>query len=207
MTFSTRCAMQSTTNLSTDFVDAQTKTATISMRAARLSDVVELENLVQLAYRGGKATVAWKNENHLVKGPRIDQAELNALVETDKANILIAEIKDAVGAKDAYILVGCVLVEQHGDAAHIGLLAVKPDCQNLGLGKKLVQAGEEHAANHFNCTVGKMFVLNGRDELLGWYKRLGYVETGITEPFPGAETGLDAVDKNAHFIEISKKLT
>lgn len=187
-----------TTNLPTVNVSAPT----INMRAARLTDVDALEKLVQLAYRGGKATVAWKNENHLVKGPRIEQAELKALVETDDANILIAEIAE----QDRVLMVGCVLVEQHGEAAHIGLLAVNPDCQNMGLGKKLVQAGEEHAANHFNCSVAKMFVLNGRDELLGWYKRLGYAETGVTEPFPGAETGLTAIDTNAYFTEISKTL-
>jgi ribosomal protein S18 acetylase RimI-like enzyme len=194
--------MQTTTNSQT----FSATSPTITMRAARLNDVAELEKLVHLAYRGGKATVDWKNENHLVKGPRIEQAELTALIETDEANILVAEIKDTAGPKDAYTLVGCVLVEHHGEAAHIGLLAVNPDCQNLGLGKQLVKAGEEHAANHFGCTIAKMFVLNGRDELLGWYKRLGYVETGVTEPFPDAETGLTAVDKNAYFTEISKPL-
>lgn len=174
----------------------------LSFRTANLSDIAHLEKLVHLAYRGGKATVAWKNEDHLVKGPRITAAELKELVESNTAAIMLAEMPGNGHSE----LVGCVLVEDHGTDAHIGLLAVSPDCQNMGIGKKLICAAETYAHHHFKQTIAKMCVLSGREELLGWYKSLGYKETGKTEPFPGADSGLQTANTDAHFIEISKNI-
>ncbi len=174
---------------------------TVSLRVANSADTSRLEQIVHLAYRGGISTVSWKNEDYLVKGPRIAAPELQALIVSETATILVAEI-----TKEVTDLVGCVLVENHGADAHIGLLAVSPDCQNLGLGKLLVKAAEDYAYSQFRCCSAKMFVLSGRDELLGWYKRLGYLETGETTPFPVPETGLKALQNNAHFIVISKNI-
>jgi ribosomal protein S18 acetylase RimI-like enzyme len=181
---------------------AQTITeSSISLRTALVSDVPSVEELVHIAYRGGKATVSWKNEDYLVKGPRIAAPQLHELVASNTDAILLAETKN-----DPPQLVGCVLIEKQGSDAHIGLLSVHPEFQNLGLGKLLVSAAEQHAQSLFKCAAAKMFVLSGRDELLKWYKRLGYEETGETTQFPGPETGLTAILSDAHFIVISKPL-
>jgi ribosomal protein S18 acetylase RimI-like enzyme len=172
----------------------------LQLRAATLADTTKLEQLVHLAYRAGKATVAWKNEDHLVRGPRITAPEIEALTRSKTAKILLATAGDQTEP------IACILVEKHDAEAHIGLLAVRPDCQNLGLGKRLIEAAEQQAREGFACTDAKMCVLSGREELLGWYKRLGYAEIGEKSPFPGAEAGLTATQENAHFIEIGKKL-
>ena len=179
---------------------AQTKVIP-SFRVANQDDVTALVDLVQLAYRGGKATVGWKNENHLVSGPRITEAQMKELVDASAKTILIAELPS-----NKPQMSGCILVEEHPDDAHIGMFAVNPDLQNIGLGKALVQAAEQYAVRTLGKTRAKMCVLSTRDELLAWYGRMGYEKTGATEPFFGPESGQTPLQEDLYFVEISKKL-
>jgi ribosomal protein S18 acetylase RimI-like enzyme len=172
----------------------------ISLRAAILADVDVLLEIVHSAYRGGVATVAWKNENHIVQGPRIKKLEMEQIIQSSDASIRVADLGNGeIG--------GCALVDKRGDGVvHIGMIAVDPGKQNLGLGKLLIKDAEEHACKNFNATTANMYVLNGRPELMAWYKRLGYAETGNTEPFPSSEGGSQALNADAHLIEISKAI-
>jgi len=176
-------------------------TSAFNIRPANTGDVIRLVDLVQAAYRGGKAKVSWKNEHDLVQGPRITAPEIHELIDRSTAALLTAT------PSDKQEIIGCVLVEKHSEnEVHIGLLAVDPDCQNIGLGRVLLNAAEQYAVEMFNCTQATMFVLSGREELLDWYKRMGYQETGETKPFLEPESGVIAVDTEAHFRVISKEL-
>lgn len=167
---------------------------------ATLKDMSELEVLVNLAYRGGKSTVAWKNEDHLVEGPRIVPADLEKYINATESSTILF-LRD-----DKKLMVGTVHVEKHDDEAHIGMLAVHPDFQNFGLGKKLLHIGEDHARDFYKCKIGKMFVFAGREELLAWYRKMGYELTGETMPFFGPDSGLTPKVENAHFVVVSKNL-
>lgn len=168
----------------------------LSFRIARATDADEITELVQLAYRGGKATVDWKNESHLVEGPRINSDEVISIIQKEVSEILLVESDGKI--------IGCVKVEKLGDDASIGLLAVNPDYQNIGLGRRLVQKAESFAIEEFYCKTASMTVLSGRDELLNWYLSLGYRLTGVSMAF---ECGLQRVKiENPHFREIRKPL-
>ncbi|MDR3613800.1 MAG: GNAT family N-acetyltransferase [Candidatus Obscuribacterales bacterium] len=172
----------------------------ISLRAATLADVDVLLEIVHSAYRGGVATVSWKNENHIVQGPRIKKPQMEQIIQSSDASIRVAELDNGE-------LGGCALVDKHGEGVvHIGMIAVDPGKQNLGLGKSLIQDAEDYARERFKATTAKMYVLNGRPELMAWYNRLGYAETGHTEPFPSSEGGSQALNDDAHLIEISKAI-
>lgn len=165
---------------------------------AQLSDVDALVDVVQLAYRGGLATVAWKNENHLVKGPRIDSAKMSALIEGEGTHVLKIEHDGT--------LAGCVLVEIEGDACVIGMLSVHPQMQNLKLGKRLVAAAEDFARTQIGSKEARMYVLSQRAELLEWYQRLGYEKNGERKEFPAEEEGSKPVDSDTYLVVIGKKL-
>ena len=163
------------------------------------ADIDDLEKLVNLAYRGGKATVSWKNEDHLVEGPRIIKKDLQDYLQSKDSSILILR-------RTSNEIVGTVQVEKHGNDAHIGMLSVHPDFQNFGLGKQLLLLGEDCARSEFSCSTAKMFVLAGREELLAWYRKMGYELTGETMPFFGPESGLKPKVANAHFVVVAKNL-
>lgn len=173
-----------------------------SVRIAGLGDVPQLEEVVQLAYRGGKASVPWKNEHTQVVGPRVTLKALQELLESEGSTVLLAETSHEQRRRIA----GCVLIELDGDDCIIGMLAVHPQQQNVGLGKMLVQAAEQHAFVNLGCKCAKMWVLSGRDELLAWYQRLGYEKTGESFPFLGAAVGVVPVDPEARFVVIAKPL-
>ena len=171
----------------------------ITMRRAQESDIAALETLVNLAYRGGEATVAWKNENHLVTGARVVPEELKDAICLDNSAVFVASTTDGD-------LIGCVQIEKEGDDGIIGMLSVHPKHQNIGLGRKLLNAGELVAKTEFGCTTGKMYVLCGRPELMAWYAKVGYQPTGETKPFFGPETRLTALVDEAHFVVVAKPL-
>jgi ribosomal protein S18 acetylase RimI-like enzyme len=173
-----------------------------NIRSATLADVRELEPLIRFAYRGGKEKVSWTNEHKLVKGPRISEDELKEIIASSDKTILVAEEK----AGNRSNLLGCILVEKQDDEAYIGMLAVDPDRQSAGVGKLLLQSAEMHATGIFDCETAKMWILAGRDELLAWYKRMGYEETGETEPFLPPESGVTALVEGLHFQVIKKEL-
>lgn len=173
---------------------------TITTAKACEEDVQGLVEVVQLAYRGGLAKVGWKNEHDLVTGPRIDQTKMRALL----ANQGAAVIKVMTGSDGQ--LAGCVLAEKHGDSVHIGMLAVHPDFQNMKLGKVLIEAAEQYGREHFGAKTGKMFVLSQRAELLAWYSRLGYQQTGATVPFPAEEEGSRPVQEDTVLVEICRSI-
>lgn len=166
---------------------------------AGMEHIDSLVEMVNLAYRGGKATVAWKNENHLVSGPRIVKSDLERYIASPDSSIIAISNSDN-------LLLACVQVEKNDHEAHIGMLSVHPEYQNLGLGKRLLQMAADYALNVFKCEKAKMCVFGGRDELLAWYGKMGYKRTGETMPFFGPESGLSPLVDNAHFVIIEKLL-
>jgi ribosomal protein S18 acetylase RimI-like enzyme len=146
-------------------------------RAATLDDVEGLNALVARAYRGDAARVGWTHEADLLGGQRTDVEALTGMIRDPDKVILVA--------LDGGTLLGCVLVERHGErSAYLGLLSVEPVRQAAGLGRQLIDAAEAEAIRRFGATRMKMTVIRQRQELIAWYERRGYVRTGETAPFP-----------------------
>ena len=95
---------------------------------------------------------------------------------------------------------GCVYVELRGERGYFGPLSVDPGCQGLGIGKLLVEAAEGYARER-GCQHMDLRIVNLREELPAFYRKLGYAETG-TEPFPESEP----TQLPCHLICMSKEL-
>lgn len=178
--------------------DTMKSNVKLAIRSAKFTDIPALLVLVEEAYRGGKATVAWKNEHDMVTGPRTSQDELSKYITATESSILVLESESGTFA-------GCVCVEKHGADAHIGLLAVSPSFQNQGVGRRLLEYAENYGQTQFGCTSGVMWVLSGRDELLEFYRRRGYEKTGETVPFPAEEFGVTLLKGPPLFIVIRRR--
>jgi len=105
-------------------------------------------------------------------GPRTDEERLAGAMQ--KGTILVVE--DGGGR-----LLASVYTELRGSHGYVGMLAVDPEHQHLGLGRRLMRSAEERFRSE-GCDAVEITVLSLRPELLPIYRRFGFVETG-TEPF------------------------
>jgi len=80
-------------------------------------------------------------------------------------------------------LVASVYVEARGARGYFGMLAVDPMYQGKGFGAGMVRAAEDYCRER-SCKAMDITVLSLRPELLPFYHRLGYEESGQEEFHP-----------------------
>ncbi|HVK81668.1 MAG TPA: GNAT family N-acetyltransferase [Verrucomicrobiae bacterium] len=153
----------------------------MNLRPATPNDITTLHALVEAGYRGDSAKQGWTHEADLLGGQRTDVAALAEMIADPEQTILLAEADDGA-------LLGCVLIADEGERdgqriAYLGMLTVSPTLQNGGLGRQLIAAAESYART-FGAHVMEMTVIKQRRELIDWYIRRGYADTGREEPFP-----------------------
>lgn len=146
-------------------------------RIAGPGDIAPLHALIEGAFRGESARQGWTHEADLLGGQRTDEAALSDIVADENQVVLLAE--------EAGVLQGCVLIADKPEGrAYLGMLTVRPDLQGAGLGGALVAEAERLAREVIGARVMEMTVIKQRAELIAWYLRRGYVDTGREEPFP-----------------------
>ena len=149
----------------------------MDIRRAEPSDAQTLVTIINAAFRV---------EKFFIEGDRIDIDQVRELL--GKGEFLIAE--------DG----GCVYIEPRGTRCYLGLLAVSPAMQGTGFGRKLLTAAEQRARELY-CEFIDIRVVNLREELPPFYRRLGYVECGTSEFTPGVPTLMPC-----HFLHMFKPL-
>jgi predicted N-acetyltransferase YhbS len=157
------------------------KTTDVQLRAGELKDADAIARLVNEAFRP---------ERFFIDGDRTNPQNVRELI--NKGKFLLAE--------DGEGIVGYVYFEPRGEHWYLGLLSVDPSRQGDGLGALLMTAAENHAWSA-GALVMDLRIVNLRTELPGFYRRLGYEETG-TAPLPPDAS----VKQPCHFIQMSKKL-
>ena len=168
-------------------------------RPAIAEDVAAVVALVESAYRGDSSRSGWTTEADLLDGQRTDESEIAGLIARDDSLVLVAEMD--------HQLVGCCHLERRtGGLAYFGLFAVQPARQGSGIGRAVVDEAERIAAG-WGCTELQMTVIRQRNDLIAWYRRLGYAPTGETRPFPYGDGrfGLPRRD-DLEFVVLSRRV-
>lgn len=168
-----------------------------TIRRAELRDTEALVDLVNGAYRGESARKGWTTESDLLAGQRTDQEQIQSLIVTGE--IWLAE-------RDAELR-GCVFFDCPTiDKAYLGMLTVRPTEQGSGLGRRLLQRIEERA-RETNRKQIEMTVIAQRPELIAWYERVGFRQTGETRPFPyGDKRFGQPLRDDLYFVVLEKTL-
>lgn len=142
---------------------------------ATLTDVAELNILINSAYRGEESKKGWTTETDLVGGIRIDEPMLIDYLNNDAITIL--KYTNADGN-----IIGTVYLEVKEDKLYLGMFSVSPALQNGGVGRALIEEAEVIAKQLGLHTIS-MTVIRSRKELISWYERRGYAFTGEIQPF------------------------
>ncbi len=164
---------------------------------AAAADITAIKNLLNAAYRGKSSRQGWTTEANLISGDTRTNDEMILDVMRQQGSVILVHRKNE-------IISGCVNLQQHDNRIYLGMLSVSPQLQGGGIGKKLLQAAEEYA-RCVNCTSIYMSVISVRTELIDWYKRHGYLDTGERKAF--SEDGITGKHlQKLEFMIMEKKL-
>ena len=164
---------------------------------ATVKDVSSLNTLINSAYRGESSKKGWTTEANILEGLRTTEEELSDTILNPKNTILKFTENDQI--------IGCVLLIEKEQQLYLGMLTVSPELQNSGVGKKLLQQAEIHGQGLLLPKI-VMTVISVRPELIAWYKRNGYVDTGAREPFPVSDVYIPITEKPLEFIFMEKRI-
>lgn len=139
-------------------------------RAANKPDAEAIANLVNKAYRPEPGASGWTHESDLVSGNRININQVAEIMSKPDSIIL-------VGLKNSEIA-ACVHIEKAASNSYIGLFAVDPILQEMGIGKQLLTHAEWYASENFGAEKFILVVVSSRSELISFYLRRGYQRTG-----------------------------
>jgi len=156
----------------------------MSLFQTRFATDADAESVARLV------NAAFKVERFFIDRDRISAAKVRGMLQTGKFLLL----------EDGPAMLACVYIELRGERCYFGLLAVDPQLQGQGLGRRMVEESENYARDA-GCRFMDLRIVNLRAELPSFYDRLGYIVTG-TAPFAGD------VEPNqpCHFINMSKPL-
>ncbi len=147
---------------------------TTTFREAKIEDIPQIVDLVNISYRS-KEFKGWTSEADIVKGDRINNAQVQELFQNDSKVFVMFKDEE---------LIGCVHVHKQNDSCYIGMLTTHPNVQNMGIGKEILKLAEEHSIKNYSINCFEMSVLSVREELINFYERRGYKRTGDNEPYP-----------------------
>ena len=195
---------------------------TVFLRQAEASDVDALEQLLNRCYRQAEG---WTNEADLVGGIRTTKDELLAVINDPKHYVFIypKTTTSERDGKETGELLGCIAVDIKDDVAtnqragnqkaYIGMFAVLPELQGLGVGHQILQAAETFAQRHLqanketsdnNSARLTMSILSHRPELLAYYQRRGYQLNGNSMPFPVDGNNGEPKRQDLELLELEK---
>ena len=164
---------------------------------ATLQDIPALNTLINSAYRGETSKKGWTTEANILEGKRTNEEELTETILNPKNTILKYTENDKI--------IGSVLLVEKEHQLYLGMLTVSPELQNSGIGKQLLAEAETHA-KALGLSSIIMTVISVREELIAWYKRHGYVDTGEREAFPESGIHVTVSEVPLEFIYLDKKI-
>ena len=192
----------------------------VFLRPALITDISALETLINRCYLFEEG---WTSESELVGGIRTNQNEIRSVIEDDNQHFFVyPQTNSEHDNRETSELLGCINIGMEEDGAYIGFFAVNPELQGSGFGNAMLEQAEILAKGYLteqslmqqkeqNKTTDlkpiKMLVLKGRDKMLAYYQRRGYICTGNTQSFSNNDSkGSDSKDNQLHFTEIAKAI-
>ncbi len=164
---------------------------------ALTEDISSLNKLINSAYRGESSKQGWTTEANLLEGSRTTEKELLEIIQ-DKKNTILK-------FSESNEIIGCVLLVVKEDELYLGMLTVSPELQNSGIGKKLMHQAEIYAST-LGLSKIVMTVISAREELISWYKRNGYIDTGARQPFPASDVYVSVSTEPLEFMVLEKRI-
>jgi ribosomal protein S18 acetylase RimI-like enzyme len=172
-------------------------THSLTIDKAVSSDAEAIAELVNSAYRGDSSRKGWTTEADLLDGTRTSAAILKEIMQKNDHIILKCMSDNKI--------VGCVELVINETEMYVGMLTAQPELQGAGIGKTLLRAAEAEAlVRKFKKIT--MTVISVRSELIAWYERHGYINTGERKPFPQHDPRFGLPKQLLEFTVLQKQI-
>lgn len=156
--------------------------STLEIGVATSADVPALVALIDSAYRGESSRAGWTHEADVMEGSRTSEAEIRGIMDDPNSIMLLVRSRALDGG-----LLACCQLQRQGDRAYFGTFAVAPTRQGGGVGAVVLSYAERWARDTWGSTYMEMTVVRQREELVAYYVRRGFHDTGERTPFPYAD--------------------
>jgi ribosomal protein S18 acetylase RimI-like enzyme len=148
----------------------------IKIRTGLPADIPVIVRLLNAAYRGSSSRRGWTTEADLIGGEvRTDEQDVTRVMALSRSVFLLAI--DSSGR-----ILGCVNLQLREASVYLGMFAVDPEKQGGGLGGRLMSEAEKWTMEAGRSTI-VMWVISLRAELIEWYLRIGFRDTGERREF------------------------
>ena len=171
--------------------------ARYKIEKAIAADADRLSELVNSAYRGDYAKQGWTTEAEILDGTRTDADALREVIARPHT-VILKYVEDKK-------ILGCVELAIETKNLYLGMLTVEPGLQGKGIGKLLLNASEVFASEN-GCSRIYMTVITLRTELIQWYQRHGYGDTGKRKPFAFSDPRFGQPKQPLEFMVMEKRL-
>jgi ribosomal protein S18 acetylase RimI-like enzyme len=156
-----------------------------------------LSTLINSAYRGDSSRKGWTTEADLLDGTRTDTRAIEEIIRRPDTLLLKYEENGTIR--------GCVELRHQNNKLYLGTLTVEPGWQGKGIGKELLKAAEREALRQ-KCQSIFMTVISVRHELIAWYIRHGYKDTGTRKPFEIPDSRWGIPKTKLEFVVLEKTI-
>jgi len=172
----------------------------LKFRTATPEDAPQLQQLVESAFRAEDSRAGWTDDLGLSSSFRIDIKDIMAMITNPDSVMLMATDENNT-------LVGAIGTSKRDtNHARLFMLAVDETQQRGGVGRQILTYAENYGSRTWGVTTLGLNALSNRKQLISWYARCGYKETGETSPFPRDRyEGLTLPD-DLCFVEFEKML-
>lgn len=183
----------------------------LSYRVATKDDLVFLQRMIEDSFRHPDT---WAGESAgIMLNYSLSLEGIEAKFHRAGSIFIIASEEDANGSGDSTspTPVACFqVVRKSPTLARFATFAVDAQHQGRGLARPVVLYAEDYCRRTWGATTMQLNTLSSRRELLAWYRRCGYLETGVVEPFPSgsfaAAKGREEDASDLCFIVMEKEL-
>ncbi|TFA99655.1 hypothetical protein CCMA1212_008611 [Trichoderma ghanense] len=173
-------------------------TRNLQFRVATPEDAVQLQQLVQSAFRAEDSRPDWTGNAELASSfqigveevlPKIVNPDNVVLMALDETNTLVASIEVA---------------KRDNNCGRLSMIAVDQRFQQNGVGRLLLAYAEDYCRRTWNAEKFSLNALSTRKALIEWYVRRGYRKTGETTAFPRERFSNLNLPDDMCFIELEK---
>jgi ribosomal protein S18 acetylase RimI-like enzyme len=148
----------------------------MNIRVGLPADIPVVVRLLNAAYRGSTSRRGWTTEADLIGGDvRTNEQDVSRVMALSGSSFLLAVNPNGE-------VMGCVNLQLREDSVYLGMFAVEPDKQGGGLGGRLMSEAEKWTRGAGRSKI-VMWVISLRTELITWYLRLGFRDTGERKEF------------------------